>query len=218
MSRNGSGLLYGGAPLGFALAVACLASSDAVVVCNQIVRRVFVSVRAMCFGALSCAISLPSESKTSGINAPLLFQHFGQTKTGISASNNGVGFQSSALGKLNRKIFNAINDNFARASLVALLLSFGRPSTILRGVGAVIVNAVNAVSVRTRPHIGDKVQKPGFWFKPSTANGNATGAVVTVKPLLRRIASALHAFPNGAERVLGLFHMRIMACNGIGSK
>lgn len=218
MSRNGSGILTGNALFCGALSVACLAAAISKLACNKVVRRVFMSMRAMGLGALSCAISFSAKSKASGINALLLLQHFGQTKSRLGASNNSVRFQPGAFGKFNRKIFNAINDNFARASLVALLLSFGRPSAILWRVWTVIVNAVNAMSIGTLPHVGDKVQKPGFGFNPSVANDNPSSAVVAVKPFLRRIASTLHAFPNGTEWVRWLFHMRIMACNGIGSK
>lgn len=218
MSRNGSGTDLSGALLCCAFSVARLAAAISVFVRNEVVRRVFVSLRAVSLSALPSPVRFSSKGQASGVYAFLLAQNIGKPQAICGARNNRVRFDSGAFRKLYGQVLNSINDHLARTSLIALLLRSRRPSAIVWRVWAIVVNAVYAVPVRARPHVGYKVQKPDFGLKPSVTHDNAASAVVAIKLVARRVASALHAFPDGSERVRRLFHVPIMACNGIGSK
>ncbi len=80
----------------------------------------------------------------------------------------------------------------ANAGICKLLLA-RRPATILWGVVAIIVFAIKRVCfARARPHIGVKVLEAG----PSVANFHAAPAVVFVRRMFRKSASAVHSVPN----------------------
>lgn len=76
-------------------------------------------------------------------------------------------------------------------SLIPRLHFTAGPTAILWCVGAVIVNAINGMIVRTFPHICKEVRK----CIPSFANIYAACAIVFIPWLIRIKASHSHAFP-----------------------
>ena len=216
--RNGSDQPREKFGFGGSCPVACFAPAESVFACYKVVWRVFVAVWAVCFGALSCAIGNSTKSKTGLVNVLSFADDFLKRKIVLSAFQHGVGFQSCGFGKFRRNVFNAVNSYFPNASAVQLLLRFARPSTIFRGIGAVIVNAVDCVPFGARPHVLQEIQKSCPGQKPSLAYINSASSVVPVEAATFGIATPFHACPNRTQRVGFLFsHSHIMTFNGIGS-
>jgi hypothetical protein len=81
---------------------------------------------------------------------------------------------------------------------IAGLLSWCRPSAIVRLVIAVIIDPVNRVEGRRAlAHIGQKRRKG---VQPLFAYGDSAPAVVFIIPMLRAVTSTLHALPRRVFR------------------
>jgi hypothetical protein len=100
----------------------------------------------------------------------------------------------------------------ATVSLVLVLLASRGPSTVLRAVGSIAVNAVEAVLRRRLPsHVGKEVleREP-----PAIGNDYASSSVLGVRDSLRVVAPLLHRKPRrvfGARSVLLSFNNAVLA-------
>lgn len=84
-------------------------------------------------------------------------------------------------------------DLTARTSIVGLL-ACGRPPAILRRVGAVVVNALNAVFDRwTRPHVAHELIEV---VSPLVADGNSACAIPWIRTIGLQVTPPFHSEPN----------------------
>lgn len=79
---------------------------------------------------------------------------------------------------------------------IALLLSLCRPSTIVRRISAIVVDAINRVSVWARPHVCQEV----FVRMPAFTERNATPAILMKPRALGVAASREQARPHDVFR------------------
>jgi hypothetical protein len=78
-----------------------------------------------------------------------------------------------------------------RVSLISGLFFSGGPSAIFGAVSLLVINALNAKSIRSFAHVAQKISK----IKPAITNCNSPAAVVFVSLALRTCASFFNAFP-----------------------
>lgn len=78
-----------------------------------------------------------------------------------------------------------------RAAIVALLFLRG-PSAVLRGVGAIVINAVKLVTDRTRPHVE---KEGGEVVTPSLTHGNPAPSPIGVSRMVRVVTARLRVAP-----------------------
>lgn len=83
---------------------------------------------------------------------------------------------------------------------IAKLLPQCRPSAILGGIGAIVINSVEAMPGGPLSHVGQKVWETGT---PTVANPNAASAVVVVLRRCGSIAASQHGIIRWAQRVFG---------------
>ena len=105
-------------------------------------------------------------------------------------------------------------------SLIPGLLHKGRPPAIFRGVRAININSIKALSIRSNAHIGEEVIK-GIY--PSVANGYPPSSVVFEAVIAFDKASTAHCNPSpvcgcvshsvGAESGDGIFYTVATARN-----
>ena len=77
--------------------------------------------------------------------------------------------------------------------LVSLLLFLGRPTTIVRRVVPVVVDAIKRCSFWARPHVGEEVR---IGVPPAVAHGDASATVVAKVMVCWRVAAAKHSLPD----------------------
>lgn len=139
--------------------------------------------------------------------------NFSKRKPRRRALDNSVCFQLRGIGKLYSFMPSAFDIHVARTPLVALLLTFGRPTAIIWRVVTVVVFALDRRARRAWRHIG---LKRGVVVKPAIAHFNASPAVIFVRNVSRCVATAFHGLPN---RVQGrrFFERHINnQCGGLG--
>lgn len=83
---------------------------------------------------------------------------------------------------------------------VVALLFRRRPSTIIRLVMAVVVNAFNRHAIRPFAHVSKKILKGSA---PSFADANAARAISSIVLIPLVIASSLQAVPTDVRRIVG---------------
>lgn len=81
------------------------------------------------------------------------------------------------------------------SATIPRLLSLRGPSAVVRGVVAVVVNAVNGIAARlwARPHVGNEMV---VRLKPAVADGDAPAAVMFERSIVRIGAALFHGPPN----------------------
>src|SRR5207344_2015015 len=85
---------------------------------------------------------------------------------------------------------------------VVLLFTSGRPPTVLRRVGAVVVEAVNRVlGTRSRPHVG---QKRRVVMPPAVADRNPTSSIPRITAMRRLDTPQDHLMPHRIFRRLSV--------------
>ena len=107
----------------------------------------------------------------------------------VEGGRRNSGFLSYGYERLCRAVVN----NVDVVALVDTLFFSCRPAAVLRGVWAVIIDALNAVfGARSTPHVGKELIER---LLPAIANKNSTPAVIFVR-LIRGVAAALsHVHP-----------------------
>lgn len=123
----------------------------------------------------------------------------------------GLGWVASGLGRLAHAFeparvpclttgaFGALAPVGQRPAILRLLLP-GRPAAVARLVVAVVVDALQRVTVRARPHV---LQEGGETIAPPTADGNATPAIPAVIGMLGVRAPLAHLVPDAIKRASG---------------
>lgn len=88
-----------------------------------------------------------------------------------------------------------------RRALVVCLRAAISPSTIPRGVWAIIINTIERVAVRAWPHVGQKCIEAGA---PAIAHGDSTASVKTIRGLFSVVTASLSAIPRGIRSCAAL--------------
>jgi hypothetical protein len=206
MARNGSDQPREKSSFGGSCPVACFAPAESAIACKDVIWRVLMAVRAMCFCALSSAISQPSKRKPRLINPAGFVKKLFKSLAFFGARNNRVRFQSGFFCQLYCKVCLAFNRNFFGDFSIALLLLLRCPSAIFWRVWAVIINALNGSSGRARPHVLQEIFKPAKFRHPSFANVDSPPSVVWISPAVGISASLLHGLKTNVFRNLCAYH------------
>lgn len=129
---------------------------------------------------------------------------FGQYATSIptetNAVSNCVGMNTELACPLRDSHGFTIERQYMVDTCVVALFGNSRPSTILRRVWAIVVNAVERMPLWTHAHVIEKILKR---FTPAVANFNASVAVILEAYIVRVVTSAEHLIvrsPHGMIR------------------
>jgi hypothetical protein len=149
----------------------------------------------------SSASVFVADCKPFVINAARWVKHLSKRQAALSSNNNCVRLHPRFVGQLCSNVLLAFYNNFARYTLIALLLFFALPTTIARKIARIVVNAVKRVSVWAWSHVGYKIVKANFVLRPSLTNGDAPASVVLPLAKLWVRTSINHGSPNMVKRM-----------------
>lgn len=196
MSRDGS-LSFSPTPRS-PFPVACFAASPPIWGGADVIRRKGVAAMASLQSALLFATGSPPKSEAGQVMPFLGRDNLSHRQPKFGSRNDGVSFvpvgQSECAGEVSLSFdFNPDGD-----SPVDLALGARRPSAIVGAIPAIVVDAVDGIAIRARPHVSNKGSEVAL---PAVAHSDAAPPVV--HPLLESwvVTSAKHSLPDRVERV-----------------
>jgi hypothetical protein len=123
--------------------------------------------------------------------------HVLEAQASFSTLTNRVALQiGGSIRKLRQSIRHTFYAKDDRPSLIALLLFARCPPTVLRRIGAVVVDPVKCQTVRSWPHVSHESSKG---VSPLRAHCDTTSTVVSELLCGRCVAAAKHALPHGIQ-------------------
>lgn len=168
------------------------ASPSVFAVSARVLRSKFMVVFTVCFGFISRSIGNSSKRKPAFVNLFFREQNFIWWPPKIKALVNSLGGDTEPTGPLHNCKILAVKKYTSIYSTVTLLFASGGPTTILRTIGAVIIDSINRIVFAWfLSHVGKKVLK----FLPALAYIYSAPPVVMEKLVIFIRTPRLHARP-----------------------
>jgi len=163
--------------------------------------RIFMPPRTMRARSLFFARNFSAQSKPRNVSQIFFSDNLIIRKTPNGTIYNGVRFDTCKSSQIHRPILNASNRDVTRYPTVSLLIRARGPAAIFRKITAVVIYAIQRVTVRPGSHVVNKSHKIRL---PAVANRYAARSVIFPRAGVWISAPLFHGHPNAVKWVRGL--------------
>jgi hypothetical protein len=160
--------------------------------------RIFMPPRAMRARSHFFARNFSAKSKSGNVSQIFFNDNLVIRKTPSGSIYNGVRFDARKSSQIHRPILHASNIDVTRYPTVSLLIGARSPAAIFRKITAVVIYAIQRVTVRSRPHVVNKSHKIRL---PAVANKNSACSVIFPRAAVWISAPIFHRHPNAVKWV-----------------
>lgn len=160
--------------------------------------RIFMPPRAMRARSHFFARNFSAQSKPGNVSQIFFSDNLVIRKTPSGSIYNGVRFDACKSSQIHRPVSRASNIDVTRYPTVSLLVGARGPAAIFRKITAVVIYAIQRVTVRSRPHVVNKSHKIRL---PAVANKNSACSVIFPRAAVWISAPIFHRHPNAVKWV-----------------